>query len=218
MRKGLLALGIFLSFVGLGFIAASKLVVKPEPVETDWIDIDKVSSQEPRYVLSVNGSLNQGDKFRVYFQLYPVYGTLSVDASVEVNLTDPNGNSTLYDVPIGRSQGGVLGLLGPFPEGVANYTGTHRVDAEGIWGVSLIYLALQKMPIEEREPQYPYSTFFPVGIGIFLAGGGISLLGAKTSKHKRRLHKHKTRFLFESTVFLNHVSCILFNHSLRCAP
>jgi hypothetical protein len=203
MRKDLLALGIFLCFVGLGFMAASQIVIKPEPREAGWIPVKEITSEQPSYLLSVQGPLNQRDKFRVYFGLGPAPGLISMDASVEVNFTDPNGYTALYDIPVGRgSQGGPLAVKSAFPEGVVNYTGTYKVDAEAIWGISLTYLALQKMKLEEKEPQYPYSTFFPVGIATFLAGGGISFLGVKISKQKRRFHKHKVRLFVQKYLVL----------------
>lgn len=192
MRKGLLALGIFLCFVGLIFMAASQIIVKPEPLQ-NWTDVDTVSVEQPSMLLSVQGPLKQGDKFKVFFRLAPFSGQMiSVDASVIINFTDPSGYTTVYDIPIGLVRG-MLVLKAPPPEDVANYTGTYKADAEGIWGMSLVYLALQKMTLEEREPQYPYGTFLPIGGAIFLAGGGIFLLGAKISKRKKRLHKHKSR-------------------------
>jgi hypothetical protein len=192
MKKSLLALGILLSFVGLSFMAASQIVVKPEP-QTQWETVQEVSVEKPTMLLSVQGQLKEADEFKVYFQLAPLSGqVISWDASVEINFTDPGGNMTLYDIPIGLVSGNLV-LKAPFPQGVANYTGTYKVDAEGIWGMYLIYLALQKMKIEETEPQHPYGIFIPVGVVVFLAGGGIFLLGAKASKHKRRLHKHKGR-------------------------
>lgn len=190
MRKDLLALGIFLSFLGLGFMAASQMVVKPEPVEKGWMLLKEVTLEQPSRLLSVQGPLNSGDRYRAYFTLAPVSGPISMDASVIVNITDPSGYTNSHDIPIGR-QGGVLAIERPFPEGVANSSGTYKVDAEAIWGMSLTYLALQKMEIEEREPYYPYGAFLPVGGVIFLGGVGISFLGAKISKHKRRLHKRK---------------------------
>lgn len=41
----------------------------------------------------------------MYFGLTQVPGPISMDASVKVNLTDPNGHATLYDIPVGRSMG-----------------------------------------------------------------------------------------------------------------
>lgn len=196
MRKSLLAFGILLSFVGLSFMAISQIVVKPEP-QTEWEIVKEVSVEQSTMLLSVQGQLEEADEFKVNFQLAPFSGqVISIDASVIINVTDPTGYSTSYDIPIGlvREQ---LVRKASLPQDVANYTGTYKVDAEGIWGMRLIYLALQKMKIEETEPQHLYSIFLPAGVVVFLAGGGIFLLGAKASKHKRRLHKHKGRLFFE---------------------
>lgn len=189
-RKNLLALGLVLIFMGLVFIAVSRIVVKPEPLQK-WVVVEEVEAGQSADNLFLNGHLTQGDRFRVYFSLGPVSGgRLSVDATVLINLTDPIGHVKLYEIPIMYAQG-KLTTRDRFPEVVANYTGAHKVNARGIWGVSLTYLALQKMEIEEKEPQYPYIIFLPVGFAVLLGGVGTSILGVKTSKRKRTRYKSR---------------------------
>lgn len=196
MRRDLLALGILLLFLGVVFISGSRVVVKPEPLEK-WVVVEDTSAEQPTSSLFVQGRLTRGDRFRVYFELAPPSpGPFSMDATVLVNLTDPNGYVEPYYIPIERDEGGTLRLMAPFPGGVANYTGTYKVSAEAILGVFFNYLDLQKIEIEEKEPQYPYGVLFPVGIAVLLGGVGISLLGTKISRrkrirYKRPLHKHK---------------------------
>jgi len=188
MRKDILALGLILFFAGLVLVATSQIAVKQEPTKS-WLTVAKVEPQQPSYNMSVEGTLAQGDKFRVYFKLGRVSGPFIEGAAVLINLTDPNEYSNLYDVSIGSVEG-ILGILEPFPEGVANHTGTYKANAQGL-AVSLSYLSLQKMKLEEKEPLYPYSTFFPAGSVICLGGVGILILSNRMSRHKRRLSKTK---------------------------
>jgi len=195
MRRDLLALGLFLLFLGVVFISASRVTVKLEPLEK-WVVVEDVRVEEPASSLVVEGHLAREDRYRVYFVLAPPSpGPFSLDTTVLVNLTDPNGYMESYYIPIEREDL-MLFLKAPFPEGVANYTGTYKVRAEAILGVFFNYLSLQKIELVEREPQYPYGTLLPVGIAILLGGVGISILGAKISKrrrirYRRPLHKRK---------------------------
>ena len=195
MRRDLLALGMFLLLLGVVFMSGSRVVVKPEPLER-WVVVEDATAEQPTPSLFVQGRLTYGDRFRVYFELAPPSpGPFSSDATVLVNLTDPNGYMEPYSIPIDRDEAG-LRPMAPFPRGVANYTGTYKASAEAIWGISLNYLGLQKIELEEKELQYPYGILLPVGIAILLGGVGILLLGAKISRRKRirykRLsHKHK---------------------------
>lgn len=184
MKKNLFALGVSLLFLGVIFIAFSNVVVQLEPLKK-WTAIDEVDGEQETLVkLSAQGDLTEGDRFRVYFSLYPPTGSwYSVDQGVYINFTDPNGHTETYDVAV-TSEGGYHALMTPFPEGVANYTGTYRADALGLF-VSLRYLALQRMDITEREPQYPHSNFFFVGCAVFSGGIGTLYLGSKALRHRR---------------------------------
>lgn len=198
MRRDLLALGIFLLFLGLVFISGSRVVVKPEPFEK-WVAVEDTTVEEPASILFVQGSLTHGDKYRVYFELAPPPpGPFSADTIAQVNLTDPNGYMESYLIPIERDEMGLLRVTESFPGGVANYNGTYKVSAEvpKIFGVTFKSLSIQKIELVEKEPQYPYGFLLPVGIAILLGGVAISLLGAKISRrkrirYKRLLHKHK---------------------------
>lgn len=187
MKKNILALGIFLLFLGIVLIGVSGMdVSKPEK---KWTVVSEVKEEEatPLTKLAVQGNLEQGDTFRAYFELSPrpQTGAYSIDVAVVVNLTDPNGNTRTYDIPI-TYVGIMPANLEPFPEGVANYTGTYKLDAWGIWGAALNYLALKKMEFEEVEPQYPYSNLSFVGGATFLGGIGTLFLGIKAPRRKRR--------------------------------
>ena len=177
------------------FIAVSRVSVKPEPSKR-WTVVNSSRAETTNMKLFVQGNLTQGDRFKVDFRLAPLSSSvLSEAATVVINLTDPNGHLKTYGIPVVLSQEGQLGLMEPFPEGVANYTGTYRIDAWGIF-VSVRYLALRRMVLEERELQYPYGNLFFVGCAIFLGGIGASYLGGKASRHrrtslKRHLSRHK---------------------------
>lgn len=188
MRKDLLALGLIVSFVGLVSIAVSQVPVVPNPSQ-NWVTVPgaEVQAPESSYNMSVQGILTQGDRFRVYFQLGLPPAIFSMDATVLVNLTYPNGSTKLYDIPIGSS-GGTVGIMAPFPEGTVNETGTYKANAEAYF-ITIIYLAFQKVEVGETEPQYPYSTFLLVGGGAFAGGIGIIVLGAKIPKRKKRFRR-----------------------------
>jgi len=169
-------------------MSGSRVVVKPEPFER-WVVVEDVTVEEPASSLFLQGSLTHGDKYRVYFELAPPStGPFSMDTTVAVNLTDPNGYMEPYYIPIEREDL-TLQLAAPFPEGVANYTGSYNVSAKAMLEIFLNYLSLQKIELVEREPQYPYSILLPVGIAILVGGVAISLLGAKISRRKRIRYK-----------------------------
>lgn len=193
MRKNLFVLGVSFLFLGMIFIAVSRVAVKPEPLKK-WAKVGEAHGEEtPTLNLFAQGDLTRGDRFRVYFNIALLSSSvISVDASVVINLTDPNGHTETYDIPV-TSQGGKAALMEPLPEDVANYTGTYKVDAWGLF-VSLRYVALQRMELKEREPQYPYGNLFFVGCAVFLGGIGASYLGVKASRHKRTsLKRHLPR-------------------------
>lgn len=195
MRRDLLALGIFFLFLGVVFISGSRVAIKQKPLET-WIDVDKATATDEQTTrLSVQGNLTSEDEFRVYFELTPPpsSGFFSMDTTVLVNLTDPNGYMEPYYIPVEHDESGMLQLMASFPEGVANYNGTYKASAEAILGIFFRSLSLQRIELEEREGQYPYGILLPVGTVILFGGVGISILGAKISKRKTIRYKRPSR-------------------------
>jgi len=188
MRKDLLALGLIFCFVGLVFLSFSQMVVMPAPIKS-WVTVAE-SNSEPTYNMSVQGSFINGSIFRVRFGLGPYSGPVPTDVFVQVNVTDPVGYTESVDVRVGRTSGGAVGIMDPFPVGTAFYTGIYRADAQAFF-VSIIYLALEKEEITAVPPEYPYSGFLPVGGAVFAGGSGTLLLGARVSKPRKRLRKHK---------------------------
>lgn len=184
MRRNVLVSGILLVFLGLVFMVASSIVVQPEPLRETEV-LDETTPDQPAYSLSVQGDLSNGDMFGVGFTVKVPPGMLHVDAAVIVNVTDPGGYNSTYDIPITLSETGKPIPMAPFPGGTANKTGPYKVGAQGIWGVQLTYLVLEKMILKEREPEHPYRILFPMGIAIIMVGVGTSLLGAKSSKPRR---------------------------------
>lgn len=193
MRKNVVALGISLLFLGAVFIAVSRVTVKPEPLKT-WTVVSDFRAETPTTSLVVQGNLVQRDRFRVYFGVAPVSGPgIPWDAAVLINFTDPNGNTRTYEIEV-RLIDDKPASADPPPEGVVNHTGTYKVDAWAIWGISLDYLALQKIEIKEMEPQHPYGNLFFVGGAIFLGGIGAVYLGVKAPRRKRRfIKRHFTK-------------------------
>ena len=177
MRKDLLALGLILLFVGMASMSISQVTVTPEPIQS-WVTVAESTSQEPSNNMTVQGTLTQGDRFRVYFLYGPYSGAINIDAGVLINLTDPTGyTKSFYS----------LVESGPsYPEYTANSTGTYRANALAIL-ISITSLTFEKMEIEEKGSQHPYSIYLPVGGVIFAGGSGILLLGRKISKRRRRV-------------------------------
>jgi len=184
VRRNILVSGIFLMFLGLVFIVASGIVIQPEPLRETEV-LDETTPDQPAYSLSVQGDLSIGDRFRVGFTIKVPPEMLPADAAVIVNVTDPDGYNSTYDMPITLSELGKPIPLAPFPEGTANKTGLYKVCAQGIWGVQLTYLCLEKMTLTEREPERPYTILFPIGIAIIMVGVGTSFLSARSSKPRR---------------------------------
>jgi len=193
MRKKVFALGVCVLFLGVVLTSSSGMLIKPEP-QGVWALVKDVTAPAAERVehLFVEGNLTTGDKFRVIFSLAPPpSGRISLDTEVLINLTDPIGHTDYYEIPIERADGS-LGTEAPLPEGVANYTGTYKVNAETIWGIYLIRLALRKWELQESESYYPYRNFFLPGLIVLLGGVSTSLLGVKTSGKRKRFRVPKS--------------------------
>jgi hypothetical protein len=181
MRKDILALGMSVMFLGLVFLSASRTAIKPEP---KWDVVVNTRANESTERLFLQGNLTEGDKFQVNFALDQNSAQqFLLEPEVQVNVTDPNGHSKLYSIRL-RGMDGYIARLDPFPQDVANYTGTYNVTAEA-FEILLRNLVLSKLGFVKTDPDYPYSFLFPVGIAILLGGSGISLLALKISKRKR---------------------------------
>lgn len=195
MRRDILVLGIFLLFLGLILISSSHEVVKPEPIES-WVVVREVMVDQPSLNLFVEGTLIRGDRFRAYFEPTPPSSPISTgDETVALNLTDSNGNTKSYSILMERADSSFLPEE-PFPEDVANNTGTYQVSAEALYGAYLDYLSLQKIEIEETASYDVYSILLPIGFAILLLGVGISALSTRLSRHKKTRYKrpsHRTK-------------------------
>ena len=188
MRKDLLALGISILFLGLVSVVYSRVVIKPQPKQ-NWVLVEETWAQPLNMSLFVQGDLEEEDRFRVYFRITPAGVFKIPDVVIRVNITDPNENTKSYYVNVPFQQG----APNPeFSEYAANFTGTYRVTTQTILPtVQFSYLALQKLEIEEGDPQYPNSDFLPVGVVVLLGGFGILLLGVRLAKPKRTLYKRR---------------------------
>ena len=189
VRRNVLVSGIFLTFLGLVFIVASNIAVQPKPLwETEVLD--ETRPDQPADSLSVQGDLSNGDMFAVGFTITTPPGIVHADAAVLVDITDPDGHNSTYEIPIGLSPEGKPRSMSPFPEGTANKTGLHKVYARGIWFVRLDSLVFEKkIP---KEPEYPYRMLLPVGIAAITGGVGTSLLGAKSSRPRKMRSKRRS--------------------------
>jgi len=193
MRKDILALGMFAMVLGVVFLSASRTAVKPG---LKWDVVVNTRPPESTVRLFLQGNLTEGDRFQVNFAIDQNSSSpFFMEPEVEVNVTDPNGGSKLYSIRL-TSVDSRVARLDPFPEDVANYTGTYEVTAEA-YEILLKNLVLTKLGFVKTDPDYPYSFLFPVGIAILLGWSGISLLAVKISKSKRV--RYKVRLLEQHT-------------------
>jgi hypothetical protein len=196
MRKDILALGMFAMLLGLVFLSASRTAIEPG---LKWDVVVNTRANVSTEKLSLEGNLTEGDRFQVNFALDQSSAQpFLMEPEVQVNVTDPNGDSKLYSIRL-TSVDSTFARLDPFPEDVANYTGTYNVTAEA-FEILLKNLILTKLGFVKTDPDYPYSFLFPVGIAILLGGSGISLLAVKISKRKKvryklRFEQHTGRFV-----------------------
>jgi len=183
MKKKIVAAGIILLFLGLVLLSLSGVAIN-QTAQT-WTNVKEIKPEKPTRILSVEGNLTQGDKYRVYFLLSPMPDSFPIDAGVVVNVTDQQENLlTYHDIDIVR-EGQHLVPQQPLPRGIANYTGTYKVHAEGVFGVLLSRLSLQRLA-SQIETQYPYSAYTPVGIIVLSGGIGASLVGIRSTKRRKR--------------------------------
>lgn len=188
MRRAVLACGILVLFLGLVFQAFSRVVVQPEPIGS-WSIVDDYESDPPVDRLQVEGFLESGETFKVYFSLMPPpVQLLPEDLGLYVNVTDPQNDATVYPIRVKFLQGKLV-TMDPAPVATANYTGIHKIGAWSLWGIRIAYLSLERHELHEQEPQYPYEVFYPVGIAVFFGGVVVSLLGVKSSAQKRTRYK-----------------------------
>jgi len=193
MRKDILALGMFAMLLGVVFLSASRTAVMPGP---KWDVVVNTRPNESTEKLFLQGNLTEGDRFQVNFALDQNSAQpYLLEPEVQINVTDPNGHSEFYRIRL-TDMDGRFARLDPFPESIANYTGTYNVTAEA-FEILLKNLVLTKLGFVKTDPDYPYSFLFPVGIAILLGGSGISLLAVKISKRKRV--RYKLRLLEQHT-------------------
>jgi len=94
MRTSRFASGLFLLLFGVILLSSSGISIKPEPILTrETVTEERYTSSRPLESYSVKGNLTREDQFRVTF-------TLGVDTipfiegfGVDVNITDPMGNT-----------------------------------------------------------------------------------------------------------------------------
>jgi len=188
MRRDLLAYGIIVLFLGLVFLACSRVTVQPEPIGS-WSVVDDFEANPPDDHLQVEGFLGGGETFKVYFSLMPPpVQLLPEDIGLYVNVTDPQNDTTTYPIRVRFLQGKLVTMDLP-PTGTASYTGIHKVRAWSLWGINMAYLSLERSEFIEQEPQYPYEILFSVSIPVFFGGVVVCLLGLKSSRKRRTRYK-----------------------------
>jgi hypothetical protein len=182
MRRSLVILGVCLLFLGLISIAVSHSIVKSE-YSYPLINRNTASGTGTR-MLSVEGNLTEGNRFFINFTTkYPQEPVPDV-LGVNVTVTDKtNNNSVSYEIPIYPGPT----LMAPFPRGLVNHTGPHKVDVMG-FGINVTRVDLR---LEIIKQLYPYDFLFLGGIVVLGGGVGISLIGLKSSKPQRHRSKIK---------------------------
>jgi len=189
MRKSIIVLGIVLLFVGVISLGISRTPVYSIP---DFPIVAEVTApNQTTYNLTLVGNLTRGDTFLIRFEpILPTSDQVSMDAGVEINLTDPEGRSVLYDIPLDFSSGQWFPTA-RLPEGVANITGAYKVKALGYMWVYLRSLTLKKAV--EKPPQYPYDNLLPAGIAVVIGGTATSIFGAKSTKSRKNPKTRSSR-------------------------
>jgi len=171
MRKGILAIGIILIFIGLALLAMSRQSTIVDKSETPLIATSQVKSTE------VSFSLNKSDKFFIPpFQAAGYQDGGIDDVIVHVD-NPPPGNQTI--ILYKYTKNGII----------ANYTGNYRIQLTGLLPGQTFTFQVRKF-IEKTETQYPNSYLLPFALAFIAVGIGTSILGAKTSKRsipRRRL-------------------------------
>lgn len=183
MKRGMLALGIFLLLVGVVFLGGSRIVIQPELGEK-WVGVEETRSG-PTQSLSIEGNLTQNDTFVVRFDFRFTSTPVQPMGRVQINVTDPVGDTFSYDVVV-EARGGKP-VIPEFPEGIANLTGRYGVHACASVekNVQLSSLGLWKMEIKNTSPQYPYGFLFPLGIIVSICGVVVCFFGARRWKCRR---------------------------------
>jgi hypothetical protein len=188
MKRDVFVLGVFLFFLGLILASTSRRGIEFE--ETWGVVSETPLINPPKETLSLEGHLEAGDKFRVYFTIQVVElprPTPSEIGVIEMNLTDPDGNViSLPNTLIGVQREMPYPLK--IPEGVANVTGLYKVDAKAFptqW-ILLESLRLEKFEIKKKEP---YGALLPIGVAVSGSGIVLSVFGLKSSKRRKRKYK-----------------------------
>lgn len=209
MKKWLFALGLILLFVGIIFtssaVQSEKTIKEKEELIKSEIDSWQISS-----------NLTQGDKVRLSVAQGEDWDRY-VEPAVEdvpfphkfvyVNITDPNGEDSMFEVTYTKYEAGfflynvrVVASNGFDAEnssqkivGYARDTGLYTATATGAIPPgggppsSLTFFKVKEVILIK----YPYSHLLYPGVAILLAGVALSILGALTSK--RVQHKRRTR-------------------------
>jgi hypothetical protein len=222
MRRAWFAIG--LAFVLLGIILAANA---QQTVLEDKIESVKLASVTAES--SVSANMQKGDKMVVEIRsgvdwpddplevdehLYPGYGILVVT----LNITDPTGNATTYDIIYGRledrravaflnititHQGG-LNTTGLYKKelnmyegigGVTMYSGTYTVTVPQNW----IYPPKESPPAAleiykgtiVKATKYPYMYYLPSGMVLGAVGVVASVLALRSPKRVIRSKSRK---------------------------
>lgn len=192
MRRDIFVLGVFLVFLGLSLMSVSRTTM--EPVER-WQNVRETEVNPPKESLSVQGNLEAGDEFRVYFLIHLdeeiTQAGLDPDTAgvIQMNLTNPHGDTVhLPDTYILMQSG--MPYPDELPTGVADATGTFKVDAKSIGWINLESLILQRLVIEGKEP---FGFLLPVGLVVSGSGIVLCIFGAKSSKRRKKFRRHEIR-------------------------
>lgn len=219
MRKWLLALGLVLFLVGMIFTSSA---VQAEEIIDEKEEFIKTEANS--YQISIN--LIQGDKVRLTIAqgidwvklLEPQYEGLPFPHKfVYVNITDPNGEDSMFEVTYIKYQDdfflyniSVVASRGGFEAENSSRKIVGYVRVTGLYtaAVTGAFPALDSPPsaltffnvYEEVTTDYPYSHLLYPGIAILGVSVVLSTLGAKTSKQQvRRKRRGRVRALKRQT-------------------
>jgi len=174
MRKGVLAIGIILLFIGLALLPISRESITVDKSETQPVPPSPVNTIEISNVF-----LTQNDKFFLPFSGQTGYADGQDDILVYIDNPPPGNRTTmLYKA----TRNGVL----------ANYTGYYKMGLIGVIPGQNFIFQVRKI-IEKQETQYPNSYLLPAALALIAIGTCISIFGAKTSKRRIAPRRRKQK-------------------------
>lgn len=202
MRKKLLALGLILLFVGVIFTSSALQSDETVKEREDLVKSETFSWQ-------ISSHFTQGDKVRLSvapgqdwrsFKEPPVEDVPFPHKFVFINITDPNGKDSFFEVVYAEYEGyfslyDVRLVAGNgfdaqnSSSGIVGYARDTGIYNATVWGTlppgggppTLTFSKMEELLIVT----YPYSFLLYPGVVVLVVGAILSVLGARSPRHAR---------------------------------